>query len=194
MTAALPLACDAAGEQADMSEDDPGSCALDGGLEVLCKTSASVEPGEGSLYHPSAWQQDKAFGAVGAFDDFERPCAEPGQLLGELWACIIAISEEMAQPGIQRVDCLDDADGAVTVLDIGRVNIDANKMTERIGDDVALASLDLLAGIKTARSAGFSSLDALAVDHASTRRWLPSCLHTCHHYQRVVDPLQRAVA
>lgn len=108
-------------------------------------------------FRPSTRQQFEALGDVRALDDFKRPFAKLGELFGKLWACIATIGEEMAQPGIQRADRLDDANGAVAVLDIGRVNIDANQMTKRVGDDVALAPLDLLAGIKSVRSAGFGS-------------------------------------
>ena len=42
------------------------------------------------------------------------------------------------------------------------------------GDDVALASLDLLSGIEPARAPGFGGLDRLAVDHTGCGRRLSS--------------------
>jgi hypothetical protein len=101
MIVALPLTSDTAGEQADMSEDNPGGCALNSGLEIFCQPAASVEPGEGPLDYPASGQQFKAFGEIGAFDDFERPGTKLGEPFSQLWFCIATIREEMAQPGIQ---------------------------------------------------------------------------------------------
>ena len=55
---------------------------------------------------------------------------------------------------------------------------------------VALAPLDLLAGIVTARTACLGGLDALAVDHRGRRAgFSPDPFTICHH-QRVVDPFK----
>ena len=57
---------------------------------------------------------------------------------------------------------------AVTVLDVGLVDHGSHQQAHGVGQDVALAALDLLAGVKPARPAALGGLDALAVDHAGT--------------------------
>jgi hypothetical protein len=55
---------------------------------------------------------------------------------------------------------------AVAVLDIGGVNDGSDQQALRVGDDMALSALDLLARIKAPRPAAFRGFHALAVDHA----------------------------
>lgn len=66
-----PQPCEAAREEFDAGDHDPGDGALDRGFEVLGETSISVEPGEGVLDAPSARQQDEALGVVGASADLD---------------------------------------------------------------------------------------------------------------------------
>src|SRR3546814_3646535 len=56
---------------------------------------------------------------------------------------------------------------AVAVLDVGGVDYGMNEIAVGIGEDVALASLGLLARVVAARSAAFRGFHALAVDHRS---------------------------
>src|SRR5437588_12828749 len=59
----------------------------------------------------------------------------------------------MAQPWEQVIEVLDHKHRAVAVLHIGGVDRRANHQAECIGDDVAFAAFDLLAGVVTARPA-----------------------------------------
>jgi beta-phosphoglucomutase-like phosphatase (HAD superfamily) len=59
---------------------------------------------------------------------------------------------------------------------------------------VALASLDLFAGIKAARAAGFRCLDRLAVGHARGGAGLASGPLARGGHESVVDLLEGAVA
>jgi hypothetical protein len=78
--------------------------------------------------------------------------------VAQLIARIAAIGKHMAQPGIKGADRGEHLHRAITVLDVGGVNAQADEMALRVGDDVALASLDLLASIKAARAAAFRCL------------------------------------
>src|SRR3546814_4483319 len=71
--------------------------------------------------------------------------------------------------------CSSDLWCAVAVLDVGGVDYGMNEIAVGIGEDVALASLGLLARVVAARSAAFRGFHALAVDHAGTRTCLAAC-------------------
>jgi len=53
------------------SDVNPGFGARDRSLEILRQSAVSIEPSKGSFNDPSAWQQLKADGVSGAFDDFD---------------------------------------------------------------------------------------------------------------------------
>ena len=59
---------------------------------------------------------------------------------------------------------------AVTVLDVGGVDHGMNEIAIGVGEDVALAPLDLLACIIAARTARFCGFHALTVDHPGAGR------------------------
>jgi len=73
----------------------------------------------------------------------------------------------MAQPRPALEDGFHDRRRAVTVLNVGGVDDEADQQTEHVDDDIALASHDLLAGVKTTYSAAFGGLDRLAVNDAA---------------------------
>src|SRR5450631_1747628 len=56
----------------------------------------------------------------------------------------------------------------------------------------ALAPIDLLAGVVTARTAGFRCLDALAVDNRSRGTGFASNAFAVRHDKSVIDPLEDA--
>ena len=65
----------------------------------------------------------------------------------ELVAGIAAIGEDMAQPWEAIPDGFEHIDGPIPVLDIGGMDEDEDEVAAGIGQDVALATLDLLARI-----------------------------------------------
>jgi hypothetical protein len=136
-----------------------------GHLEVLGEPSAASEPAEGALDHPPSREQHEALGGIGSFDDFEAPLADPGQGVAQLVAGIAAIGEDVAQPRAQGPDRGQQIDGAVAVLDVGAVDPQAHQVSLRVGDDVAFAAVDFLAGVISPRPAALSSLHRLTVDH-----------------------------
>ena len=68
----------------------------------------------------------------------------PRKRLGQLGAGIAAIGEDVAQPGKAEADRLDHGGSAVPVLNIGGMDQHEKQEAERVGNDVALAALDLL--------------------------------------------------
>ena len=96
--------CEPSREGTDVSDEDPGDGAGDGSFEVFGKPTASTEPGEGSLHHPSTRQHFEAGCLIGAFDDGDRPGADLAQGVAKLVPGIAAVGEDVAQPGIQGTD------------------------------------------------------------------------------------------
>src|SRR3954471_262933 len=58
----------------------------------------------------------------------------------------------------------------------------------RIGDHVSLASLDTLAGVKSARAATFRGFDTLAIDDTGRRNSVPAHRQPSTPHQRKIDP------
>ena len=161
-------------DQADMCEEEPCGGADNGGFEILCEAPASAEPGKGSLYHPTSRQKFEPAGGVGALDDLYGPCADFGEASIEFGTGIAAVGEYVPQPGIQGFDGFEHVGRPIPILNTGMMNDRTDEVADCIGDDVALASLDLLSGIEPARPASLGGLDRLAVDHTGCGRRLSS--------------------
>ena len=69
---------EAAGDEADASDHEPGFGTCGGGLEVLGETAAASEPGEGALDHPALGFGLEGAEALGSGDDLDRPRAAVG--------------------------------------------------------------------------------------------------------------------
>ncbi len=65
-------------------------------------------------------------------------------------------------------------DGAIAVLDVGGVDLQADQMTFGVGDDVALAALDLLAGVVAARAAARARGFAPVIQHKHNEKDKPA--------------------
>jgi hypothetical protein len=85
----------------------------------LSHARVSIEPREGSLNNPSPREELEAGRVSGALDDLNRPVAEFGKGITQVGAIVDTVSEEVAQPGKQLVDGLDDKPGTMAILDIG---------------------------------------------------------------------------
>ena len=108
---------------------DPGFGAGDRSLEIFGEAAVSIEPGEGSFDDPSPREQLKPGRVSGAFDDLDGPVAECSEGLTQVGAVIDAVGEEMAKPGKQLMDGLDDKPGTIAILDIGRVHRGTDQQT-----------------------------------------------------------------
>jgi hypothetical protein len=79
----------------------------------------------------------------------------------------VRISKEAAQGRIGVAAALDEVRRAVTVVDVGGMDLCVEQVAGRVGRDVALASLDPLARIIAAWPARFGGLHRLTVDDAA---------------------------
>jgi len=109
-------------EQLHGGDVNPGFGAGDRSLEILGEAAVSIEPSEGSFDDPLTREQLKPSRVSGAFDDLDGPVAEFSEGLTQVGAVIEAVGEEMAKPGKQLMDGLDDELGPIAILDIGGVH------------------------------------------------------------------------
>src|ERR1700733_11093789 len=185
--------CEPAREHADMGEEKPGGCGGNGGLEVLGEASASAEPGEGALDDPSARQELEAFDPRRTLDDFDRPWAAIVDGGAQLRAPVDAVCEDVAQAGETSAERAQQRHGAVRVLDVGLMDLAGQQEALGIGDDMALAAFDALAGIDPTRAATFGGRSTLAVDDGGRRgNVAPQHLAGTRH-QPGVEPTPGAV-
>ena len=67
------------------------------------------------------------------------------------------------------------------------------RQADRVGEQMAFASVDLLPGVIAAQSARFRSLHTLTVDHTRCRRGLLAVMLSRFHQQDHPDPMPDAV-
>lgn len=79
------------------------------------------------------------------------------------------IGEHMAQPRIAGADGLQQRGRAVTVLDVGAVNGEADRKARGVREDMTLAARDRLPGVIAANAAALGGFHALAIDHPGRR-------------------------
>src|SRR5271170_1232766 len=99
-------------EQHDGSGVEERGCGSDGGLEVLGETAIAPEPGEEALDHPAAGMHGKADLAGLFAHDLDD---DPGGVRHSFGG-IGAVSECTLDERIQRAGCLEQRDGAVSIL------------------------------------------------------------------------------
>ena len=75
----------------------------------------------------------------------------------------------------------------------GRMGLEHQASPVRIDHGMTLAPVELLARIITSRPAGFSGLDALAVDDRRDRAGLAADPFAIQHHQSVVEPFKAPV-
>ena len=109
---------------------------------------------------------------VASLDDLQRPLADLFQRLAEFRSGVVAIGEDVAQPGEGPSDRGEQRRRTVAVLDMGGVNHASDEPPAGVGEDMALAPLNQLAGVEPARAAAFRGFHRLAVDHTGGRAGL----------------------
>src|SRR5207302_9782663 len=116
------------------------------------------------------------------------PSAECRDRVAQPFAAIDAVGEDMPQPGEALPQRTKQRDRAVIVLDVGAMHQDGERKALRVGDHVALASLDPLGGVKPAWPAAFRGLGALAVDPARGGNGVAAHRFAGSPYQWEIDP------
>lgn len=140
----------AAQHDADHGEAEEGGDGSGVPLEVAGQAAVAADPGKSTLDDPSLGQDEEAMG-IAALDDLQAPAAGLGDEFGHFRPPVAgvgkdAFDERKGSPrGAQQVA------RAVAILQIGRVDGDAQQEAKRIDEDVPLAAGDLLARVETLR-------------------------------------------
>ena len=129
---------------------------------VLGEPAAAVEPGDGALNDPALGFDDKALGAISAFDNLDYQTAHRSRgALSEDRSRIGAVSEQLAQERELSKQSGQQENATVAILNIGRSHQRVQHQAQRIDQDVTLLTFDQLAGIEAMRvdaRAPFSAL------------------------------------
>ena len=140
--------------EADHGDVDDG---LAGGRQVfvvLAETTMAPKPAESALNDPTSREELEAFDVVGSFDNLHlEPVAlaqatDPVQELASISA--VCPDEPQSHKGV--LDQGQDKLGTVAVLNAGRMDDGDQHEPEDIYDQMALASIDLLARIVAMRA------------------------------------------
>ena len=142
--------CKAPEHDADHGEaDECGNC-CGIALKVAGQTAVATDPGKRPLDNPSLGQNFEAAG-IRSLHDLQFPCSCAPDDERHLLTGIATISknaldewEQSSRPA-QQMEC------SVTVLNIGRMDDDVQQETQRVDQDVPLATLDLLARVVARR-------------------------------------------
>ncbi len=135
---------------ADHGEANEGGDGAGVALEVARQSAVSADPGEGALDDPAFGQNDEAMG-VAALDDFQGPASRFGDGFCQLRALVSAIADDAFDEREGTPRPAQQIAGAVAILQIGRMDGDAQQEAEGIDQDVPLAPRDLLARIEALR-------------------------------------------
>ena len=129
---------------ASTSKRDNGSCVT---FEVAGQAAISADPCKRSFDDPSFWQNDKRAEKIW-FDNLDDPAARARGGSGNSWPAIAAVGEDALDERKQRArSFVENQCRAVAILDIGGMDGDAQQEAQRVDEDVALATLDLLARV-----------------------------------------------
>ena len=134
--------------QIDHCNADHRLAALRERLVVFGQAAVLAQPGKGALHDP-AFGEDLEGVCHVAFDDLHeaaRPAADP---IDE-FSGVRAIGEDQLHPPKARSQLADHQLAAVAILDVGRMHDQRDDQSERVDDQMTLATLDLLGRVEPA--------------------------------------------
>lgn len=111
---------------------------------VLAETAIPAQPCESSLHYPTTGLDLKPFDASGALDDLKHPATHPLCPVNQL-ACVATICPNQAQTRQEMLHLVEHQLGPVPILHIGGMDDYGQNQAQGIEQDMAFASVDLLA-------------------------------------------------
>jgi hypothetical protein len=132
---------------------------------VFREAATSIEPCDGAFDDPALGFDDEALGTIASLDDFDRQAAHRlGSAIPEDRSCIGAVGKQFAQERELPKQSGQQQGTRVAVLNVGGDHQRVQHQAQGIDENVALLSLDQLAGIEAMRvdaRAPFSALFTL---------------------------------
>ena len=154
-----------------------------------CQPSIAPDPREELFDDPAA----RVYGEADLINVLAHDLDRDQRRLGDFLASIPAVSEE---PPDEREDAARSPQkrpAAVAILDARRMRFEHEAAAVGVDQRMALASVDLLSRIVTARAAGLGGLDALAVDDRGRGAGVAPDPFAIGHHERVVYPFKAPV-
>src|ERR1700729_174389 len=176
-------------EQQDGSGIEEGCCRLERSFEVLGEAAVAPEPGQEAFDHPAPGMHGKADLASLLAHDLDDDSGRGRHSVGGIGA----IGEDPLDEGVQRARSLQQGNGAIAILDRGRMDLEYQPSAIGIDHGFTFAPVDLLAGVIAPRSTGFRGFDALAVDNRRTGAGFAADTFAIQHHQVVVQILPGSV-
>jgi hypothetical protein len=147
------------------SDIDDSFAAFGAAFIILAEATVASKPAEGAFDHPAARQYLEAFltrwslyDIQGDIERFAHPINQTSLLVNAVGPDLLQARNSFRQLEQHRL-------GTVVVLDAGSVNDDFQQIAHCVDDDVSLASVDPLEGIKPTLPTCFGGLDTLGVYH-----------------------------
>jgi len=165
-------------------------------LIVLAVPPVSPKPAERPLDNPTLGQHHKPFDPCRSQHSLQQPSEGVFDTFGQVISAVCAVGEDHFQPMepfFESAENSQDQHRSILVLNIGRMDDERQDQTQRIDNDMALTSVDLLSGIVTSLAADLGRLDRLTVDNRRARGLLASQATPKHVPERVVNPLPSPV-
>jgi len=119
-------------------------------LEIAGQASVAADPAERALDDPALRQHDEAM-PVAAAHDLDLPGPGAGDDSRHLRPLVAGIANDPLDEGEEPARLAQQWLGTVAVLHAGRMHHDTKQQAKRVGQQVALAAGDLLAGIVAGR-------------------------------------------
>ena len=167
---------------------DPSLGAGCGGFIIAHQAALTHQPAEGSFHNPAARQNFETHGGVGAFDDRDDQLGTKSfDPFGEGLASVAAIHPQNAKPSEPAQHPAQNHLGSVAFGGTGWGHSHAEHQSQSIHQQMALPSLDPLAGVIADAAAVTSGLNALTVQN---RRRRPAALivsFSDERAQRIVE-------
>lgn len=121
-------------------------------LEIACQASETAEPGKGAFDDPALGEDFESDGGGRAFDDLDCPATGLGRSLRGLRPLIAAVAVDALNEREQTTRAaIEHQRHPVAILNVGGMDRHAQQQAERIDEDMALATRDLLACIEALR-------------------------------------------
>ena len=117
-------------------------------LIVLAQAAVFSQPRKSTFYHPSTWQNDKSLNVIAPFNNLQNPMTKICRPINQ-FAGISAIGPDQHQATKATEQFRQNQFGAITILNIGRMDDHGHHQTQRIYHQMAFSARYFLARIIT---------------------------------------------
>ena len=157
-------------------------------LVIAHQTPVAHQPAEGPLHDPPPGQDLEAGDIVGAFDDLNvQFWAQSSHPLGEFGAAISPVDPHLAQPREPAEHSTQQALGSFALRDAGYSHQHPQHQSQRIDQQMTLATFDFLARVIADISAVAVGFDTLAIQNGGRGAAALALLFPDHRTEPRID-------